>query len=135
MASDLYINQPEARPISADLLSRAANIDVLTKVIRWHGLSITVRQMIPFKEVSQLINSVMSNCIIEDGGIFVPEAMDFAMRVNVILRYTNVELPSDIEEQYRIVYGSGLYEEIEAVINQSQIRAIKDTLAICINKS
>ena len=100
--------------------------------VRWNGRHITVKKMLSFRELSQFINQVMDFCFDPEHEIAIPEAADFAIRLNVLMMYAGIVLTCDIDEQYRFVYESGLYEAISASINPAQLESIRDTVKTCI---
>ena len=98
--------------------------------ISWHGLRVVIRRLLPFGETSLFINSVMKSCFIEENGIFVAEAIDFAIRANTVLRHTNIELPEDLDAQYEILYNTDLFDCVLREINSTQHAAILEAIRI-----
>lgn len=133
MASDRAVGAKNG--ITAEMLKLAAHPKTAAKTVRWHNLMLTVRPMIDFHETSQFVNSVMGACFDSKHDVAMPEAMDFAIRINTIMRYSNAELPDDTEEQYRIAYGTDLYEEIRDHIQTAQLDAIIKTIELCMMKT
>lgn len=127
-------------PGRSDGVSIASSDDIMqvwepgdnTSTIIWNGRQITVTRLLPFRDVSQFINAVMDLCFDTEHEIAVPEAADFAIRLNVLMRYAGIMMTNDIEEQYRIVYESGLYEAVIEVINTAQLEAIRQTVQTCV---
>lgn len=103
-----------------------------TAEVIWNGKSVYVKRLLSFREVSQFINAVIDLCFDTEHEIAIPEAADFAIRLNVLMRYAGIIMDDDIEEQYRIVYESNLYESIIGVINSAQLDAIRDTVQTCV---
>ena len=120
------------RVSSFDDVKRAWTAGSPTEEILWNGKTVTVAKLLSFREVSQFINAVMDLCFDTEHEIAVPEAADFAIRLNVLMRYAGIMMTGDIEEQYQIVYESGLYEAIANVVNQAQLDAIRQTVQTCV---
>lgn len=120
--------------ITADEIMSVAKIDDEYKSVVWRGLNIIVRPLLSFMEVTQFVGSVMDSCFFKEGNMFVPEMADFAIRANVVLRYTNADLPHDIEDQYRLLYGTDFFNEIVGVINGDQYQEITDTIWLLIGR-
>lgn len=114
---------------------RAANTAPSHRTILWHGIAVTLRPLLPLIEVTQFVNSVMDSCYDKEHDVFVPDMKDFAFRVNTVSRYACVELPSDINEQYSILYNTDIFDTVLSNINQSQIQSIKDTIDTCMRNS
>lgn len=104
------------------------------RVLMWNGMAVTVRPLLPVGEVSKFVNSVMGACYDQTNDIFIPEMMDFAFRVNTVMRYACVELPADVEEQYTVLYNTGLFSAVMSVINEGQISSIKEAIMVCISR-
>ena len=97
-------------------------------------MAVTVRPLLPVGEVSKFVNSVMGACYDQTNDIFIPEMMDFAFRANTVMRYACVELPADVEEQYAVLYNTGLFSAVMSVINEAQISSIKEAIMVCISR-
>ena len=95
----------------------------------WHGIAVTVRTVLPMQEITSFVNSVMDGCYDSTHDIMVPEMMDFAFRLNVVMRYACVDLPEDIAEQYELLYNTDLYDCIVAVVNSAQVEFIRNTIS------
>ena len=98
------------------------------KTIDWRGMPLTVRTFIPLKEVIDFTNNVRDNCFDEKSNRFVLEMVDFAFRVNVVLRYSCAELPKETEAQYYILYNTDLFDTIAEAINSTQLKSIYETI-------
>lgn len=116
----------KAKRVSVEQL-RSHNKPVC-RTILWHGNAVTIRTLLPIKEVTLFVNSVMEGCYDIPHNAFIPEMMDFAFRVNVVTRYACVDLPTDIEEQYEIIYNTDIFDTIVASINVAQLQSIRDTI-------
>lgn len=115
-----------------ELLSVCAN-ETEYKTIVWRELNIVVRNMIKIEETLDMVNSIMEACTNnKDGAISCyPELMDFAVRANVVLRYSNVHLPADTREQYRILYGTDLYDVVRKEVSEAQLQSVADAVRLC----
>ena len=96
------------------------------------GLEIEVNHTIPLPSVLEFVNELVETCFLEDG-TFVPEIMDFTMKNNILTRYANFELPTDLNEQYNLIYFSGVAEFVMEKINQVQLREIVEAAKKKIN--
>lgn len=91
----------------------------------WKNRKFLVRPFINAYEVIDLASSIRQMCTNEESGEMYPEMEDFAFKVNVISAYTTIELPEDINECYRIIYLTDLYETVSRNINNEQLKSIK----------
>ncbi len=99
-----------------------------TKYIMWHGKRIKITPLISMEEVFKLVSKIMCGCTRRDDNIVIPESVDFVFRVKVIEAYGNIRLPEDVDEQYRIVYGTDIVCLILNEINQNQLNAIQNII-------
>ena len=95
------------------------------ELLDWCGIEITVQKVIPFHLVTEIVRKVADACFQEDTGEYMPEMMDIATRMYVFGLYTNIELPEDPDEQNLLLFGSGLWNKVAALINEDQLDAIE----------
>ena len=89
----------------------------------WYGVEVEVKSLIPFALASELVRRIADACFSDDGE-YMPEVSDFALRLGVIEAYTNIELPDNVEEQNRLLYGTDLWEDIISLIYDAQFNMI-----------
>lgn len=115
--------EEDFRWIDPDELSSVCADDHIRR-IQWRGLDVIIRSMIDLPEIPSFFSSVMSACYDEEHDLFMPEMLDFAVRANTVLRYSNIILPDDAEEQYRILYGTDLFQTVKDNICFDQVESI-----------
>ena len=125
-------NAADSAVISSDDILSIWQPDMKPVTVRWCGMILAVKHLLTMREVSQFVNHVMDMCFDTDHEIAVPEAADFAIRLNVLMMYAGIKMSGEIEDQYRIVYESGLYEAICEHINAAQMEAIRKTVETCV---
>lgn len=100
--------------------------------IEWNGISIVVKHSLTLRDMLEFVNSVVKSCFGEDGS-YMPEVRDFATRNCIIKYYTNISLPSNVEQRYDLLFHSTILDEIIPNIDYSQfdkmMRAIKEKTA------
>ena len=121
--------------INPSLITQVANIGNGGRItpFRWRGLSINVRYSLDLREALAFIDNVMSACTDADTGDFHVEMLDLITRASVVTMFTNIELPADLETQFKILYWTDLYGEIKARINESQLESLTNTIERYIN--
>ncbi len=87
----------------------------------WYGVEVNMRHSITFTEMMEFVDDVVKSCF-QRNGVYVPEVMDFAIKSNIISRYTNVSLPDNLEHRYEILYNSDLVDFVCKSINMSQLQ-------------
>ncbi len=99
----------------------------------WHGEELIVRKTIPYSDEVLLIQRVVDACFDEDGSYF-PETREFSTRMCLIIAYTNVSVPEDIEGQHALCYRSDLIDIITEKACKEQIaeigKAISDAIDV-----
>ena len=95
------------------------------KIVTIGGVDITVRNHLSMEEMVEFVDFVVSNCTQDNGETYIPELKDFLIRVQVIRKYTNIELPNTIKDQYDFVYGSDLISKlVDGIINRNEFNNI-----------
>ena len=89
----------------------------------WHGRMITIKYLLPRNEVLEIIGNIREMCTTPNGD-FAREFLDFAVKLNIVLFYALIELPSNIDEVYKLLYHSDLYSVILSNANKNQVDSI-----------
>lgn len=96
-------------------------VDVAGDTIELGDYVIEVKPYLPIIDMLGFVDSVANSCFGSDTDEYMPEIKDYAIRREVFNRYTNIELPSDVTEEYDFIYKfSGLYFDILNIIDNSQ---------------
>lgn len=99
------------------------------KSVDWYEHRLKIRTLLNPQEVISFIECVLSICFgKEENDYPKPDLLDYAIKVNVIVRYGLVNISDDLNEQYELVYGTNLYDTIKKNISQSQIQYIEDCI-------
>lgn len=93
----------------------------------WEGLEIMVNPKIGLKDMHTFVQETINSCFAEDGE-YMPDAQDFAIRVNLIEKYTNASLPSDIKTQYALLYNTDLVDRVMEKIDNLQFDMIVNSI-------
>lgn len=91
-----------------------------TETIKWNDMDIVINRNLSLEDMMAFVDSVVKSCFDKTTGAYMPEVKDFAIRNNIMERYANFTLPSNVERQYDIVVRSGAVEEIMNHINFAQ---------------
>ncbi len=98
------------------------------KYIMWHGKRIKINPLLSFKEFFELSCAIISGCTKSQDNVLVPESIDFVFKARTIEKYGNIDLPHDIDDQYKIIYGSDIVEYIFKEVNQKQLHALSEII-------
>lgn len=98
------------------------------EIIVWKGVEVTITKNLSLKDMMAFVDSVVKSCFDQTTGAYMPEIKDFAIRSNIMERYANFTLPSNVERQYDVVVRSGAVEEITQHINHKQFNEILEAI-------
>lgn len=90
--------------------------------IDWNGVNIKISRTIGISDMMDFVQSVVDSCF--DEGAYLPELMDFAVRVNVVKKFTDVSLPAGSDRQYALLYRTDLYSSVLEAIDNDQLHTI-----------
>lgn len=101
--------------------------------VNWNGLEVVVKHSLTFKDMMGFVDSVVKTCFKSDDGAYMPEAKDFAIKSNILERYTNISLPNNLEHRYEIIYYTDIIDTIINYINKCQFDAMIEAVDAKIN--
>lgn len=100
--------------------------------IEWNGLNVTVKYTLTFKEMLEFVDSVTKTCFTSSTNTYMPEAKGFAIKSNILEKYTNFTLPNNLEHRYEMIYCTNIIDTVLEHINTQQyseiINAIDDKI-------
>lgn len=94
-----------------------------TQTIQWYDIEVVVKRSLSVTEMLAFVNNVVESVFDSDGN-YTPEAMDFAVRLNILTRYANFTMPKDVLKQYEFVYGTDAVDAVTEFINMTQLKEI-----------
>ena len=100
-------------------------LNVVTE--QWYDVEVKMRRSIPFTEVLAFVDDVVQSCF-QRNGAYVPEVWDFAIKSNIISKYTNVSMPDNLEHRYAILYNSDLVDFVCQHINMQQLQEMVNSI-------
>lgn len=89
----------------------------------WYDIEVKMCRNIPFTETLAFADDVAKSCF-QQNGAYVPEVLDFAIKSNIISRYTNISLPDNLDHRYEILYNTDLVSFVCGHINMDQVQEI-----------
>lgn len=114
--------------LSLNNLKRVVGVSAKhNKKVQWHSSEITIKQLLSAQEYIAVTQDILRDCLAPDGTVAI-ELIDFAIRANIVAAYAYVELPTEFEELYYVLYASDLYDKVCSVANKAQIAAIKSSI-------
>lgn len=95
------------------------------KYVMWHGKRIKINPLLSFEEFVSLIDEIFKRCVDNGSGRLILETVDFVFKVEFLKKYCSIVLPENVEDQYKIIYGSDLIELCFDQVNHEQLANIK----------
>ena len=90
--------------------------------------NIEITKTIPLKDMIEFVEVVAESCVDMNDGEYTPQAKDFAIKREVLTKYANFTMPTNIEKQYEFIYGSYVYDIVMEHINFEQFREILNSI-------
>lgn len=90
--------------------------------VNWHGKPLSGITLLSMKDAINLPDRIVSKS--SKDGEFIPSLFDFVLRVELITSYLLVDVPSDPEELYKIVYYTDLFNVVLNNCNKGQVDSI-----------
>lgn len=92
------------------------------------SVEITVKKILSFKEACDYVNRCVFSCFHDQE--YFPHLRGFATLKNLLLSYTDCKLPSDEEEQYKLLFSlsSDFYSKIYEVIDKAQFKSLQNSV-------
>lgn len=106
---------------SMDKIAKERFPDTITE--QWYDVEVIITPHISFTSMLEFVDEVSGSCF-QDDGRFVPEAMDFVFRSNILKRYANFNLPDKLEHRYELVYRTDAVDFVCEHIDKSQLQEI-----------
>lgn len=95
--------------------------------VKWIGNVFTVRKLISLEEVKSFVDGVVELCFGDDGE-YLPENKDFAIRLETIKKYADINIPVNKDKQYSVCYADGLVAAIICNVDCEQYSAILEAV-------
>ena len=90
--------------------------------INWHGKALSGKTLLSMKEAINMPNNIVSKS--SKDGEFIPSLFDFVLRVELITSYLSIDVPTDPNELYKIVYYTDLFNVVLNNCNKGQVNSI-----------
>lgn len=116
------------KKIDGNKIIEAVRVPDVTTAIEYHGVTLNVRERISFPEMLSFVNTVADSCFTLEGE-YAPQVDMFAFKSNVIDFFTDVELPEDLAERYKLVMMTDLYSVVTENVYEAQLDDMRDSVS------
>ena len=125
MASNTRVADRKNAPIDAERVMEAAHFDERIRNVQWNGLIIRIKPCLSLSDATEMLSNIISSCTYGDKPLV--EMLDFAMRIHTMIWYTNISLPDKIDDQYKLMYETDLFDAVLQHINAAQYHTIRES--------
>lgn len=109
--------------ISNNVVEKSVNAQNEATNVSWGGIDFVVKKTVPLEDEIAIIVSSVENVFLEDE-TYMPEAAEMTMCVLIVEKYTNVEMPEDIQKQYDLIFRTDFMNHVLENIDKSQVDRI-----------
>lgn len=95
------------------------NTNPVIKTFEWNGITISVKNRLNIKEVSEFV-SFVSEASFTDSESYAPEAFEFAVSLATIEKYTDFEMPESLEDKYSLIMFTDIVDKITEYIDATE---------------
>lgn len=118
----------ETKRISINKLEALLEKETEREVEIAPDLNIRIKKRLSLAEMLSFVNEVVESCVDIPSGEYLPELREFVIRANVLTRYANFTLPTNVERKYELVFGTSAYETVICYIDTNQLNEIRDVI-------
>lgn len=90
----------------------------------WGDIEVTVKRRLSLSEYLSFVDDVANTCFIRDDFTYLPEVKNFAINSNILTRYANFTMPTNVEYQYELIYDSNAISEVLKYVDGNQFNEI-----------
>ena len=108
-------------------LTKNQNVEIL----KFNGINIEVKQYLPINDKLKLIGDVI-NLSADENNFSNPVKIDMFTVIEIVEYYTNINFTEKQKEDYTklydLIFGSGLWKQIEGIIPESELTKVIDSI-------
>lgn len=97
----------------------ASSITAENSKLSWNGFEITVKPRLTMAEVSGF-TAIVTDLSFGKDGSYTPEVYDFVIGLATVMMYTDLQLPKNVEDQYKLLTFTDLYCQITDMVDADQ---------------
>ncbi len=101
--------------------------------VTWHTAEFIMRPLLSIESYSSLVDRIINDCF-DENGVFNLGVLDFSLRKNIVSAYAFVDLPTDVDDLYRVLYSSDLFDTVCRYANQAQLESILRVVTIYVGE-
>ena len=91
--------------------------------IEFNGCKMSVKKYLTMKEMLSFVRLTEEYCML-NGDTIIPELKDFSIKLNIIGMYTDMNVGTDLQKDYDLIYSTDIVDLIVKNINKNQLDSI-----------
>lgn len=109
-------------------------------IVGFYKENLEVKKMLGLQEMVAFVNGTANSCF-DTSGEYMPEAKYFIIKSNIIEFYTNITLPENMNDRYKMIYSSWnilsniIFDIIDSEQYDEMCAAIDKRINMILNKS
>ena len=94
---------------------------------QWFDVEVRISKRLGLKPMLEFVNDVVVSCFDENGN-YLPEILDFAIKSNILTKFSNISLPANIEHRYDLIYNTDAVALVLKNVDHAQLQEIVDAI-------
>lgn len=111
------------KTITNQIQNIADKINSSVVPIEWNTLNVKVKQSLGLNECIEFAKNASELCFSKDGD-YMPEMLKFSIGYTTVVMYTDLVLPEDLNDKYKIVTQTDIINRITEVIDKVQYESL-----------
>jgi len=109
----------KAKKVTFSMLEKHVDDIPMREFVIEDGVALQVKHVLGFKEAMDFVRAASEECFDKNGN-YMPEVVEFIIRMNTLIYYAGLPAPTNYEKAYRAVMLWDGYEELMDYINSEQ---------------
>ncbi len=104
------------------------SISVPVSETEWNGIKIHIKRILSFREMMEFVQAAAQLCFESETGSFIPEVKGFAIKAFMLEKYTDMDLPAEIDKKYKLIYSTDIVQTVQKHIDGTQLQEIMNAV-------
>lgn len=104
------------------------SISVPVSETEWNGIKFHIKRILSFREMMEFVQAAAQLCFESETGSFIPEVKGFAIKAFMLEKYTDMDLPAEIDKKYKLIYSTDIVQTVQKHIDGTQLQEIMNAV-------
>lgn len=110
----------KSKKLTFNMLYNSADVKPVINTVTVNNIEVPVKSYIGLVDMIKFVREVRDSCFEDETMEYLPEAKDFAIRINTLVYYAGVAVPTDTSKAYDLLYGTDIYNMVFEHIDDHQ---------------